>query len=180
MTFLSCATSTSRAKRTLSFFPLMWCSPYYSGHNSSTSHREWEILLREKSAGIFDGEKSKGRRTARSHPWKPTKVLLNDPNFFSVKKLLHIVRRNYLVKFCQWYYVTLQKWTFSIPTLHENWPKITVIWKLLICKSFHNLPHPIELATVHMQVLWNLIFWGKSFLNSFRGCVYYSDLAVGQ
>ena len=98
--------------------------------------------------------------------------------FVSVKKLLFIVRRNYLVKFCQWYYVTLQKWTFSIPTLHENWPKITVIWKLLICKSFHNLPHPIELVTVHIQVLWNLIFGGKSFLNSFRGCVYYSDLAV--
>ena len=41
------------------------------------------------------------------------------------------------------------------------------------------MPHPIELVTVHIQVLWNLIFGGKSFLNSFRGCVYYSDLAVG-
>ena len=49
-------------ERRFPFFPLMWCSPYYtySGQNSHTSHhRKRENLLREKiPKDIFDVEKA--------------------------------------------------------------------------------------------------------------------------
>ena len=49
---------------------------------------------------------------------------------------------------------------------------------LLFFDSYSLLLNPSYSYVFTTPVPWNLIFWGKSFLNSFRGCVHYSDLAV--